>query len=292
MRAFLLSLVLLTGNAVAHPDLEQQIVVLNEAIRANPGAADLYLLRGDLHRRHGDWDAAQTDFNTARVLDPALTDLDWREGHTLVDAGQLAAGEALLTRFLERYPGHAGALETRAQARSMQGRHREAAEDFAASIAHGKQPAPVLFSNLAVEWLAASPPDANAAQAVLEQALQRFPAEVSLQGLAVDLALAEGRVLRARQLLETADPALQRLPQWAWRQNLATCLAGGADAARAVQELATPHGLTVGRRGTWQAPDLPDIPGVSPPDHAWCRNAAKAGLDQEVALRLGVAPSP
>ena len=283
---------LLASGALAHPDLETQIEALDQAIIATPGDASLYLQRGDLHRRHGDFETAQADFDQARLLDPKLSEIDLREGQALVDAGQLAAGEALLDRYLARFPDRATALVARARARSGQGQHREAATDYAAAIDNSQRPAPVLFSSLALERLASEPPDTDSAGEVLDAALQRFPAEVSLLGLAVDLALAEGQIPRAGTLLNRAPPALGQLPQWAWRQRLLDCLSGAPDAKPALQAMVGHMGQEGARSGTWQPPSLNmAVPAEAAPSE-WCRAVARASLKREIELRLGTTPSP
>jgi regulator of sirC expression with transglutaminase-like and TPR domain len=60
--------------------------------------------------------------------------LDWREGRTLAEAGDVVAAERLLSRFLALDPDHPGALEQRALVCSRQGRHQEAAADLELAI--------------------------------------------------------------------------------------------------------------------------------------------------------------
>ena len=283
---------LLANCALAHPDLDLQIEALDQAIIANPGDASLYLQRGDLHRRHGDYETAQADFDQARLLDPKLSELDLREGQALVDAGQLAAGESLLDRYLARFPDRATALVARASARSGQGRHREAAADLVAAIDNSPQAAPVLYSSLAVEWLATEPSETDSAGQVLAAALQRFPSEISLLGLATDLALAQAAIPQARTLLARVPPALGQLPQWAWRQGLLDCISGTPDAKSALQAMVARMGEQGARSGTWQPPPLTvSVRDGSGPSE-WCQAVAQASLKREIVLRLGATPSP
>lgn len=221
---------LAAATALAHPDLAVQIEALDHAIGAQPGHASLYLRRGDLHRRHGDFAAAEVDFATARQLDPALAALDWREARALVDAGRPAEGEALLDRYLLLNPADPAALEERARARSLQGLHLAAAGDLAAAIAHAAHPAPVLFSRHALELARAGGLHFQAARAVVEDGQKRFPGEVALLAFGVDLDLAMDEAASARKQILQLPLALRELPAWTRRDVLASCLEARPDA--------------------------------------------------------------
>jgi predicted Zn-dependent protease len=289
MRALLLVLVLAlwVTAAVAHPDLEFQIEALDAAIRAQPENAVLYLDRGDLHRRHGDLPAAQADFSMARKLDPRLADLDWREGRALAEAGDVVAAERLLSRFLALDPDHPGALEQRALVCSRQGRHQEAAADLELAIQSSQNPAPGLYTRLVVEWLAADPTEPGPARQWLAVAMQRFPAEVSLLGLAVDIELSQSQASAARRLLQASPPALRQLPQWVWRWALLGCLEGDPQAVDALVALVDRERNGSARPGTWLVPALQVETLLREPGAQRCGGLAAATLQQDVAQRLG-----
>ena len=215
----------------AHPELQEQIDLVSAQIEADAGNADLYLKRGNLHRRHQDWEAAYLDFDQARDLDPALTDVDWLKGRTLVDVGRYQEGERLLNGYLETVPDNASALQTRARARSSLGRHLEAAADYGSAIKHAEQPSPGLFDFQAQELAAAGPENFPKAAAVTTAGLARFPGEVTLLGLRTDFALAAGEAAVARRQFDQLKPGLETLPQWEFRLALTECLEGNKSVA-------------------------------------------------------------
>ncbi|NND45044.1 MAG: tetratricopeptide repeat protein, partial [Xanthomonadales bacterium] len=139
---------------MAHTDLQLQIAAITRQIEASPDAADLYLKRGDLHRRHQDWDAAAADFASVRRLASGLSETDWFEGRMRVDAGQFEAGERLLSRFLEANPGHTGALQARARSHWGQRAPGAAAHDYQQAIDRSESPAPALYRALVVTQVA------------------------------------------------------------------------------------------------------------------------------------------
>lgn len=227
----LVALLALPAVVFAHPELQEQIDLVSAQIEADAGNACLYLKRGNLHRRHQDWEAAYRDFGRARELDPDLPDVDWLEGRTLVDAGRYREGERLLNGYLETAPESASALQTRARARSSLGRHLEAAADYGSAIEHAEHPSPGLFDFQARELAAAGPEHFPEATTVVTAGLARFPGEVSLLGLRTDFALAAGEAAISRQQLDQLKPGLETLPQWELRLALTRCLEGKQSAA-------------------------------------------------------------
>ena len=79
-------LVLATASALAHGDLHLQIEDATKLIAQQPGNADLYLKRGELHRAHQDWDAAQADYDFAFNLKPSLAVIDLARGKMFLEA--------------------------------------------------------------------------------------------------------------------------------------------------------------------------------------------------------------
>ena len=56
----------------AHLGVDAQILELDRRIEAEPRNAELYLMRGELHRIHREWKLATKDYSQARRLDPKL----------------------------------------------------------------------------------------------------------------------------------------------------------------------------------------------------------------------------
>ena len=118
VRLIFIAIFLLAGLPLyAHQDLLLQIEQLDKQISKDPQNTELLIRRGDLYRRHGDWNAAEIDFQRVRKLSPDHTSIDWYEGRLLVTSGQNEKGIVLLTRLLEQDDHHSGAYRVRAEAR-------------------------------------------------------------------------------------------------------------------------------------------------------------------------------
>jgi len=256
-RLVLIAGLLTQAASIAHPDLLLQIERLDRQISADPANPDLWLQRGDLYRRHGDWASSERDFLEARRLAPEEPDLPWFYGRMLVEAGRPGEGEALLTRYLELHPSEAGAFRMRAVARNAQGRHAEAADDFRRAIEVAPAAGPSLYRDWALALLASGSGQGSAAAAVLRTGEQRFPMEMSLRGLHVDVLLSRGDADGAASLLRVLPTGVSALPQWEFRSALENCLVGNGPAARAGFALVQHHFAEPAALagGTW-SPDL------------------------------------
>lgn len=224
-------------TAGAHPDLLEQIRRLDGEITRAPGDASLLLQRGDLHRRHGDFAAAEADFATARALQPDLPQQDLAEGRLLLETGLPAAADQHFSRFLETQPKHASAWNLRGHARLAQGQPALAAQDYARAIELSDEPSPVLFQQQAAALVLAGTAHWQDAQQVLATGLARHPQDIALWGIAIDIELALGEFGAAKAAISQLPAGLQRLPQWQRRLELAACeAAGGLDAEGCAQQ--------------------------------------------------------
>lgn len=253
---FAVSTFLAWNTAIAHTDIEVQIDMLSRQIVESEADADLYLKRGDLHRRHEDWNKARIDLRSARKLAPDHEMVDWYEGRLALDSGDYEQASALLSRYLETHPEHAAAWHQRAMARVGLGEYLSAAEDFSRSIAGSDHAAPTLYRSLVLTTVAAGAEHLDAASAAVDSGLARFPREVGLLGLGVDLSLAQSNPQRARDFLARIPPALHELPQWRYRKALVSCLEGAPEnAVGDLSSLVTSTQSSKGPRvGTWVPP--------------------------------------
>jgi len=222
---------LVSSMPVAHPDLVLQIEKISRQISLTPSNADLYLKRGDLYRRHKDWLNAARDFEKVREIEPEQAQIDWYEGRLEVDAGHWAEGDRLLSRYLASNEKFSSAYHTRAWARWQLERPEAAAHDYASSILYSERPAPTLYRSLVITQFASGGDLLSESAATVDTGLQRFPGEVSLLGLGVDLALADANADRAAQYLSTLSPGLSKLPQWTFRQAVLSCIQGDMESA-------------------------------------------------------------
>ncbi|HEV8701324.1 MAG TPA: hypothetical protein VGV60_08635 [Candidatus Polarisedimenticolia bacterium] len=102
----LLACLALSPPAQAHEAIERQIADLNARIAAHPQEAALYLMRGELHREHADWNAAARDYQRARDIDPGLDAVDLGFGRLRLDTGRPAPAIGLARLAVPT--GHAG----------------------------------------------------------------------------------------------------------------------------------------------------------------------------------------
>jgi len=243
---------LVSTMLAGHPDLELQIEEVSQQISQTPADADLYLKRGDLYRRHREWERSRQDFEQARLLEPNQSVVDWYEGHLAVDEGQWAQGDRLLTRFLADHETQASAYHTRAWARWHLGQPEAAAQDYASAIAFSDRPAPTLYRSLVITQFASGGDLRAQAKETVDAGLQLFPGEASLLGLRVDLALAEGDIQQAQDYLSTVSPGILTLPQWTFRLAVLACLQGDKGSARELFTRLLPG--PGNRAGSWNVP--------------------------------------
>lgn len=230
------SAVLASPAARPHTDLLLQIEQATADIEMVPTpSADLFIQRGELYRRHESWAAALADFATARDIQPGRGDLDWFEGRVHIEAGAYERGIGLVSRFIARNEPHASAYRYRALALARMGDREAAARDYAAAISVSEAPSPALYRALVVEQIAAGLD--GEAWISIDEGLSRFPVEVSLLGLGVDLAVREGSEDRALTFLERVPEPVRALPQWRLRSCLIACVGnkehGGSDLSMA-----------------------------------------------------------
>ena len=216
----------LASTARAHTDIELQIAETNRQLAAEPGNAALLLKRGDLQRRHIDYEAAAADFAAARALDPNLALIDFYEGRLALEQGQAARANALLTAYLESSSGHAAAWVLRGKALMLIGRDDAAAGDFETAIGLSESPGPDLYRMNVIALLRAGRP--TDALARVDAGLANLPGEVNLLGLGTDIALAENQPTLAQAYLASLPAGLFRVERWAARQARAECLEGEA----------------------------------------------------------------
>ena len=210
--------------AWSHPDLLLQIEELDLAILSHPRDADLLARRGDLYRRHEDFAAAALDLAAARAAQPDYPLLDLYEGMLLLDTGNPAGAEALLSRYLRNHPQQASAWILHARAQLAQGHAEQAAHDYATAVRYADLPSPELYREWSLALVAAGEDLWDAARDVVDIGLTLFPRDVALLGLGSDIALAQNRPDIATAYVNRLPPTITRLDQWQSRLELAHCL--------------------------------------------------------------------
>ncbi len=234
----LLLLALFCGKAVAHGDLHDQIQAVAKQIETDPGNAALYLKRGELHRAHREWDAAQADYDRALELSPGLEIVDIARGKMFLEAGWPLSAEAALNRFLSRHTNHAEALIVRARTRAKLGSHLAAAADYTGAIAQERQPGPELFIERAQALIAAGKPHYDDALQGLDEGVRRLGPLVTLQLYAIDLEVKQGRIDQALARLDQLAAKSPRKETWLARRGEILLEAGRTHEAHAAFQAA------------------------------------------------------
>src|SRR5437867_5461543 len=118
----------------AHESTGPQLAEMDRRIAREPGNAELWLRRGELHRIRREPGAAEADFARARALAPGMAAIDLCLGRLWLDLGAPERALPFLDHFLARTPGHVEGLVARARARSRRGEPGAAVEDWDEAI--------------------------------------------------------------------------------------------------------------------------------------------------------------
>jgi predicted Zn-dependent protease len=247
--------------AFAHEAIDRQIADLGARIASRPREASLYLMRGELHREHGDWQAAARDYRSARRIDPGLLAVDLCFGRLHLDAGRPAQAIASLDRFLRKQPEHPEALTIRARALARLGRNLDAAREFTRAIEAHRPPGhpdPDLFLERARTL--ADPPESRLEEALrgLDEGLRLLGPVVGLGFYAIDLEVRLGRFDSALERLDWLSAQSPRKESYLVRRASILEAAARPDEARRVYEeaLAAIAALPAERRGARAVHDL------------------------------------
>lgn len=226
-------MVFLTPLAYSHTDIQLQIETLTRQLEGQPDKVEWLLKRGDLQRRHQNWDLARADFNRVREIQPDNATVDWFEGRLEVESGQPESGVRLLDRFLKTNPAHVIALQNRAQAHLLLGQPLLAAQDFGTVIRVADRPSPTLYNSHALALVLAGADHITDAMNVVQAGLDKFPADVTLAGIGTDISLALADTEMAARLIQGVSDPVLKLQQWQARIALLDCETGFQDRAAA-----------------------------------------------------------
>jgi tetratricopeptide (TPR) repeat protein len=102
------------------------LIAFAQTPESEPDNAGLYLKRGEIYRLHGQWQAAEADFDRAERLNPALFAVDLGRGKLFLASGRPRRALPALNRYLLRQKDAPEAWLTRARAWAAARRWREA----------------------------------------------------------------------------------------------------------------------------------------------------------------------
>lgn len=253
MKRTLARLLLGGGLALAasgHGDLHERIARLDERLRDEPGRARLWLERGELHRQHRDWTAAERDLSEAARLEPNLPGLELARARLWAEQGRTDDALAALERLVAQPTAMLETRRLRAQLLLSAGRASEAATAWAEVTGSPGRPQPSDYLELAAALDRSGRP-AEGIRA-LADGLGRLGPLPALEVRLVEALAAAGRFDEALARIETARRRAQRPEAWLARQAEVLQAAGRpAEAAAAAREgLAAIERLPAVRRDT------------------------------------------
>ncbi|MDA3963261.1 MAG: hypothetical protein PF961_20950 [Planctomycetota bacterium] len=219
MRAVLLCILLSAlGSLPAHGDLSERIAILDTAITSNPDDSEALRERADLHRQHGDYQAALDDLDRATHLAPQPVTDAFARGRVLREAGRSFEALETLERCLSLQPDHTPAHIEAALAAADAGQWASAAQHWDAcwDRLDPLRPQQVLDRALAHRLHAGGGP--NAELAILEQGLERLGPLPVLSEAAIQAAAAAGDVPRALKHCRSGKSRAQRPETWLARE--------------------------------------------------------------------------
>jgi tetratricopeptide (TPR) repeat protein len=234
--------------------LDEQIVTVDKLIEARPDDASLYLRRGELHRLHQDWSAAEKDYLTARKLAPDMTAVEFCLGRLNLDAGKPAQAKEHFDRYLAERPADGIARVERARALVSLGKPLAAVADYDAALAASSPmtPQPEHYLERARALMAAGPENVERAIAGLDEGLSRLGDPVTLELYAIDLEVKSKRYDPALVRIDRLAAQSTRKEPWLMRRGAILEAAGRkAEALRAYrQALSAVESLPASRRGS------------------------------------------
>lgn len=244
-------------TAAAHGDLHERIARLDARLQREPGQARLWLERGELHRQHRDFAAAERDLAEAARLDPRLPGLEPARARLLAESGREGEALALLERLCAQPRAPLEWQRLRARLLQRQGRATEAAKAWEGIVdGPGSRPQPSDVLELAA--LRAGLGEIDAAVTALEDGLRRLGELPVLELRLIEILTAAGRYELALARIESARSRAPRPESWLERKAEVLRLAGrpeeAAEAARA--GLAALESLPEVRRDTAAAREL------------------------------------
>jgi predicted Zn-dependent protease len=233
-----LALMGLPSAALAHGDLDLQIIDLTKDIQKDPKNAELYLRRGELHRAHADWDRAQADYDYAFALDPKLAVIDFTKGRMFLEANWPSSAKISLDRFLAKNPDHTEALITRARTLAKLTNRLAAAQDYTRALARATEGKPEIYLERAQALAAEGKDHLDDALKGLDEGIQKLGPLVTLQLYAMDLESENKRYDAALTRLDQVMAKSPRKETWLERRGNILREAGRPGEARESYEAA------------------------------------------------------
>lgn len=219
------------GFAAPHGDLHERIAAVTEKIKANPTDAALYLERGDLHRRHGDWATAHADFDTAAEKKPGDPAVFYFRAQAFYDEGKLDLALETVRKFTSREKEHGEAWILEARTLSRLERWTECAAAYATGMNLKKVLAPDDCIGRAHALTKSTSPDYAAAVKVLETGIEKLGRPITLRLKLIDVLAEAKRTDDALRWMQEIIDASPRKEAWILKKADILAAAGRKDDA-------------------------------------------------------------
>lgn len=249
-------MLMLAGAVVAHGDIHERIAGVSARIEKEPGNAQLWLLRGELHREHRDFAAAAVDFREVEKLDAALNTVRLSWARLWLEAGEPAKALVALDRFQALPRPNRESWRLRTKVLRALGEMIEATQ-AAEKVLFGPG-TPSVEDFLTAADLAAETKFFAGALASLERGLEILGPNVVLEVRAIEVLLLAGSYEDALVRTERALRRAGRSESW-WELKARILSAAGRSAEAAVAAragLAAIESLPAVRRDTAAVQEL------------------------------------
>lgn len=208
-----------TAIAGAHPELDQQIILLTDQIQRDPDNATLWAQRADLYRQHQVWDDALADLHRADLLRPNDTNVRYGMAQTYLDAQMPKAALAVIDGLLKIDPGRGYVHLLRGHALVRLERQLDAADAYAQAIELIPEPRPEHYLDRSIALERAGEAHIDAAITSLDEAIPRIGRLVALQKRAIDLEVERGNIDDAVARIDALLEDVRRPEVWLFRKG-------------------------------------------------------------------------
>lgn len=221
----------------AHADVEFRISAMSKKIAASP-TAENYVLRGNLHQEHGDWQSALADYQRARELQPGLANIDYQLGQLHLRMGNPQRAEEFLRRFLAERPESPHARFQLGRALARQGKNTEGAHEMDKALSNLTAPTPQHYIERTKAISIGGQGNLDAAIASLDAGIARLGPVVALAQIAIEWETGRGRYTAALSRIEALPEAIKNNPSWLIRRGDLHAAAGELEKARSAYQSA------------------------------------------------------
>jgi len=206
-------LLLPVAQGSAHPAVETRISRLDQLVQAHPQEQALYIQRGALYARHGQWQPALDDLALAETLGEPQ-EVGFEQGRLRYRQQKYTLAREAFSRYLTLHPGHPEALLYRARAARAEGDTDAALADFLRHFAAADRPHP--GDLIAAARLLETQGDSGRARAIalLDGGLDRLGMQPQLQRHAIGLELQRDNVAAALRRCRELETVLGQSPRW------------------------------------------------------------------------------